>query len=181
MTLTASLPSLATLSPIERTAHIRQMFEQDRKQMTLMLARQLNVSEVEIMRSLPPEMAEELDSTQWEAIIRAFESLESVHVIVSNGAATIECVGEFGHFSLVHGFFNVQSPMLDMHIRARELAAVFAIRKPSHVDGHETLSIQFFDSLGHAAFKVFLTFGGKSPSAKRQAQFAELIERFRKK
>jgi putative heme utilization carrier protein HutX len=179
MVLEQALPTLAGLNEIERATAIREAFDRDRKQMVLLLARQLGVPEVEVVRAMPQELAEELDFTQWEEIIRSFESLENVHVIVSNGASTLECVGQFGKFSKAQGFFNVQTPSLDMHIRANALAAVFAVRKPSHTDGKEALSFQFYDTQGNSAFKVFLTFGGKDPSAERQAQYSQIIERFR--
>ena len=64
------------------------------------------------------DIAYELDSTRWEEIIRSFEEFGNVHVIVSNGATTLEAFGQFGKFSNTDGFFNVQSKSLDMHIRS---------------------------------------------------------------
>ena len=158
----------ATLGPSltddERMLAIREAFEEDRSQMTLMLARKLAVPEAEVIRALPDGLSRELDSSRWEDLIRALEPLGKVHVIVSNGAATIEAYGQFGKFSSADGFFNVRSDSLDMHIRSGELASIFAIRKPSHVDGKETISFHFYDRRGNAAFKVFLTFGGHPPS-----------------
>jgi putative heme iron utilization protein len=49
------------------------------------------------------------------------------------------------------------------------------------MDGVNTLSFQFYDQSGAAAFKVFLTFGGNSPPPEKVAQFEELRERFGKK
>jgi putative heme utilization carrier protein HutX len=174
-----TLPNLHGLSAIERLGAIRRAFERDRKQMVLVLARQLGVAELEVVRAMPEDLVTELDFAKWEEIIRSFEALDDVHVIVSNGAATIECVGSFGKFSKTQGFFNVQSGSLDMHIRYEGLDSVFAFRKPSHTDGKEALSFQFFDQRGNAAFKVFLTFGGKDPSAERYAQYADIIEKFK--
>jgi putative heme iron utilization protein len=76
-------------------------------------------------------------------------------------------------------FFNVQTAGLDMHIRWQELGAVFAVEKPGHLDGAPTQSLQFFDRAGHAAFKVFLHFAGRSVP-ERAAKFAALREQFRK-
>ena len=74
--------------------------------------------------------------------------------------------------------FNVQSNSLDMHIRWPQLGAAFAVEKRSHMnDDVTTLSVQFFDRAGQAAFKVFLNFGGK-PSEERRQQFADLRTRF---
>src|SRR5215469_10092751 len=135
-------------------------------QMTMLLAKQFGVPEVEIVRAFPDDRAVELDARGWEDLIRRLEALGKVHVIVSNGAATLEANGQFGNFSTTGDFFNVQTSSLDMHIRWKEVGAVFAVEKPGHLDGKKTLSFQFFDRSGHSAFKVFLGFGGGIPSEK---------------
>ena len=160
---------------------ILEAYNRDRSQMTLMLAHQLKINEVEIVRALEDDVTHELDFSRWEEIIRAFEPLGNVHVIVSNGATTIEVSGQFGKFTNSDGFLNVRTQSLDMHIRSWELASVFAFRKPSHLDGHETLSFQFFDRRGNAAFKVFLNFGGKAPASELVTTYNTLIEKFKKK
>lgn len=142
---------------------ICEAYHSDRSQMTLMLAHKLKIPEVEILVALEGDIACELDFSRWEDILRAFEALGAVHVIVSNGAATIEVHGQFGKFTNAHGFLNIRTKSLYMHIHGWELASVFAFRKPSHLDGYEPLSFQFFDKRGNAAFKVFLNFGGKDP------------------
>ncbi len=171
-----------TLSPemtkVERQNAIRHAFNQDRSQMTLMLAHQLQIPEVEIIRALEGDTARELNFSRWEELIRAFEELGEVTVIVSNGATTIESFGQFGGFNNAHGFLNVRSKSLDMHIRGWELDSVFAFRKPSHLDKHESLSFQFFDRRGNAAFKVFLNFGGKEPAPELVEKYSEFIQKF---
>src|SRR5205085_10655844 len=97
---------------------------------------------------------------RWEGLLRELEALGSVRVLVSNSAATIEVDGHFGGFSTAGEFFNVQTETLDMHVRWQQLAAVFAVEKPGHMDGTATRSFQFFDQTGAAALKVFLNFGG---------------------
>ena len=164
----------------ERNQAIREAYNQDRSQMTLMLAHQLHIPEADILRALEGDTARELDFARWEEIIRAFEALGEVTVIVSNGSTTIESFGQFGGFSNAQGFLNVRSKSLDMHIRGWELASVFAFRKPSHLDKHESLSFQFFDKRGNSAFKVFLNFGGKDPAPELTQTYNELIERFAK-
>lgn len=159
---------------------IRNAFNEDRSQMTMMLAHKLRVPEVEIIRALDGDTSYELDFARWEEIIRAFEALGDVTVIVSNGATTIEAFGQFGGFSNKDGFLNVRSKSLDMHIRGWELASVFAFRKPSHLDKHESLSIQFFDRRGNSAFKVFLNFGGKDPAPELVQTYNGLIGKFKK-
>jgi putative hemin transport protein len=148
-------------------------------QMTLVLARQLGVPEVEIVRALPADRAVELDIDRWEELFRAFQDRGDLHVIVSNGAVTCEVVGRFGGFSIWGEFFNVQTPSLDLHIRSAQLAAVFAVEKPSHVSGLNTQSFQFFDREGAAALKVFFNFGGEA-TPEQVAEFDRLRQEFKK-
>ena len=153
-------PLSPDLTPDERLEVIREAYNADRSQMTLMLAHKLRIHEVELMKALEGDTARELDFSRWEELIRALEALGDITVILFNGAATVEVFGQFGKFTDVDGFLNVRTKSLDMHIRGWDLASVFAFRKPSHLDKHESLSFQFFDTRGSAAFKVFLNFGG---------------------
>ena len=158
---------------------IRAFIRENPNQMTMLLAKKFNVPEAEIIRAFPENRAVELDVARWEELIRSIEAFGEVHVIVSNGATTLEAVGQFGGFSTAGVFFNVQTDSLDMHIRWQELGAIFAVEKPSHLEGKNTFSFQFFDRSGHAAFKVFLNFGG-AISSERAERFAQMRDGFRK-
>src|SRR4051812_7004601 len=96
---------------------IRSAVERNPRKMTLQLARELGVPEVEVIRAFPADRATELDITRWEELLCSFEPLGSIRVLVSNGATTIEVDGQFGGFSTAGEFFNVQTDTLDMHIR----------------------------------------------------------------
>jgi putative heme iron utilization protein len=171
------MPPLITAEQRDR---IRTALRNAPAQMTLQLARQLDVPESEIIREMPDGRSLELDLARWQELFEAFEQLGTVTVIVSNGAVTCETRGRFGGFSRWGEFFNVQSDTLDLHIRHARLGCVFAVVKPSHMDGGRTLSFQVFDADGHSALKVFLNFGGR-PSAEHEAAFEEMRERFRKR
>jgi putative heme degradation protein len=158
---------------------IRAAVERNPRKMTLQLAQDLGVPEVEVIRAFPPDRVMELDIALWEDLLRRFEALGSVRVLVSNGAATIEVDGQFGGFSTAGDFFNVQTDSLDMHIRWRQLAAAFAVEKPGHMDGTATRSFQFFDQAGAAAFKVFLNFGGPI-SPEKEKLFIEMRSEFKR-
>ena len=162
----------------EQTALVREKLARNPRQMTMLLAQQLQVPEEVVVRALPEGTSVELDLARWDKLMAAFAELGEVHVIVSSGAATLESVGVFGGYSSRGGFFNVQSGSLDMHIRQPRIQSAFAVRKPSHFDGHQTLSFQFFDTDGAAAFKVFLTFGGQAHGAEREQQFDAIIQEF---
>ncbi len=147
--------------------------------MTLQLARDLGVPEVEVIRAFPPDRVIELNIACWEELLRGLEPLGAVRVLVSNGATTIEVDGQFGGFSTAGEFFNVQTDTLDMHIRWQQLAAAFAVEKPGHMDGMATRSLQFFDKTGAAAFKIFLNFG-KPILPEREARFNEWRAKFKR-
>ena len=170
-----------TEPPATESPRIREAFERNPRKMTVQLARELGVPELAVVRALPAGVATEMDVSRWEEMLRGFEALGGVHVIVTNHAATLEAFGRFGNFSTFGEYFNVQTKDLDMHVRFAQLAAAFAVEKPGHMDGVNTLSFQFYGRDGAAAFKVFLTFGGKAPPAEKVAQFNEIRERFVKK
>jgi putative hemin transport protein len=158
---------------------VRAAVEKHPRKMTLQLARDLGVPEVEVIRAFPPERVTELDIARWRELLEALEALGPVRVLVSNGATTIEVDGRFGGFSIVGEFFNVQTDSLDMHIRWQQLAAAFAVEKPGHMDGMATRSVQFFDRSGAAALKVFVNFGGPI-APDRETQFNEIRATFRR-
>jgi putative hemin transport protein len=163
----------------EMSDRIRAAVERNPRKMTLQLARDLGVPEVEVVRAFPPDRVMELDISRWEELFRGLEAMGLVRVLVSNGATTIEVDGQFGGFSTAGEFFNVQTESLDLHIRWQQLAAAFAVEKPGHMDGTATRSFQFFDQTGAAALKIFLNFGGQI-SAEREAQFIELRDKFKR-
>ncbi|MFO0967727.1 MAG: ChuX/HutX family heme-like substrate-binding protein [Gemmataceae bacterium] len=165
---------MPSLPPADLFQRVRTALESAPNAMFLQLARRLGAPEEQVVRALPEGWATELDIGRWEELIRRLADLGEVHVIVTNGAATLESVGRFGGFSVWEEFFNVQTPTLDMHIRWPNLGAAFALVKPSHMTGKKTLSIQFFDGDGHAAFKVFLTLGTSEPSEERRRAFESL-------
>lgn len=165
--------------PAETVDRIRSAVEKNPRKMTLQLARDLGVPEVDVIRAFPVDRVLELDIARWEDLLRGLEGLGAVRVLVSNGATTIEVDGQFGGFSTAGEFFNVQTDSLDMHIRWRQLAAVFAVEKPGHMDGTATRSFQFFDLTGAAALKVLLNFGGPI-SAEREARFVRLRSEFKR-
>ena len=150
--------------------------EQPRR-MTSQIARDLDVPEADVIRAMSRDKVTELDPSKWEQIIRDFEPLDKMHVICSSGAVTLESFGQFSHFSTVGEYFNVQNSTLDMHIRYKQLASIFAIEKPSHMDGQPTLSIQFYDRHGSSAFKVFFNFGDKVKEGRVEA-FQRICERY---
>src|SRR5580693_4518411 len=89
-------PKESNMNANDVSEHIRAAVEKNPRKMTLQLARDLGVPEVEVIRAFPPERVMELDIGRWDELLRSFEAFGSVRVLVSNGAATIEVDGQFG-------------------------------------------------------------------------------------
>jgi putative heme utilization carrier protein HutX len=170
---------VAQLTP-ELRQRICDRLQQAPAAMTLQLAAELGVPEVEIIRHMPDDRAIELAAERWQEIFEDLPGFGAVHVIVSNGAATLEAEGEFGRFSTWGDFFNVQTKSLDMHIRHRNLAAIFAVEKPSHMTGVKTMSLQFFDTAGQCALKVFPAFGNRAAPPEVQQRFEGMRAKYRR-
>src|SRR5436309_12154256 len=83
----------------EMAERIRAAVERNPRKMTLQLAHDLGVPEVEVIRAFPPDRVTELDISRWEELLRSLEAFGSVRVLVSNGATTIEVDGQFGGLS----------------------------------------------------------------------------------
>ena len=156
----------------------REAYMKNPQQMTSILARQCGLTELDVIGILPSELATPLDVTRWEDIIRGFEALGDVHVIMTNSSGVLEVFGKFGNFSQTGPYFNVQTKSIDMHIRPDTFEQIFAVEKPSHMDGISTLSVQFYNKEGSAAFKVFLTFGSKAPTPERRAQWDAIRKQY---
>ncbi len=183
MTTIQSTPTVAAPVNVESPAKvtregIAQTLAANPRKMTSQLARELGIPEVEVIRALPADQVTEMDASRWMELIERFPDFGKTHVIVNSPSATLEVNGEFGKFSRWMGYFNVQTPSLDMHIREDGVASVFAVAKLSHMDGVPVLSFQFYGPQGHSAFKVFLSFGGKETSPERQQLFNQLKSEF---
>ena len=129
--------------------------------MTVQLARELGVSEVEVIRACA--------AWRWSWTCPAGRSYPPLRAAGAGPrhrhqrGRDAECSASSGTSRTRSASISTSRPDLDMHIRPRQLAAAFAVEKPGHMDGINTLSFQFYDPTGPAAFKVSLTFGGKAP------------------
>ncbi|MBI1292175.1 hypothetical protein GC173_13185 [bacterium] len=123
---------------------------------TGMLADALGISEAEVLRAMPAGYAHELAVADMAAFVTGLEKLGLVYFVTRNDACVTEIKGRFGGFSKSGPFFNVSSEALHLHLRLDRVAAVFHITPPS-TDGKPAWpSLQFFQTSGEVAFKVFL-------------------------
>jgi len=150
--------------------------------LTASIARQVGVSEGEVMAALQGETAWALDPARFEEIMQVLTEWGRVMVVVKNPYAVMESFGELGGYSKEMGYFNIQTEGIDMHIKPEGIAAIYLVNRPAPTDGMPTHSVQFFDTQGQAIFKVFLmaTEGNRPPGPRAQAACDRLRREFQK-
>ena len=75
---------------------IQAAVEKNPRKMTLQLARDLGVPEVEVIRAFPPDRVTELDIARWEELLQSFEAFGSVRVLVSSCGTSLSDIIRIG-------------------------------------------------------------------------------------
>lgn len=143
-----------------KTEVIREWFKKDPSRMTMVASRHFEVSEGEVIKALIGQWPiTELRGDAFKEIMDGLKEVGLVRIFVRSRACVMECDGNLGEASFSNSgpFFNIDGGGLDMHIIHNEITSAYALEKQSHMnpDDH-TYSIQFYDSKGDAAFKIFL-------------------------
>lgn len=170
------------MSTSSKTEQIQEWFKADPSRMTMVAARHFEVPEavvIEAVQGLLP--VTELRAGEFQQIMEAMKEVGLVRIFVRSRACVMECDGNLGeaNYSLSGPFFNVDGGGLDMHIIHKEITTAFAVEKKSHMDAEDhTYSLQFYDSHGDAALKIFLWENfPRTPEAVVE-KFHEIVKRF---
>lgn len=123
---------------------------------TLFAARELGVSEREILRNIDDDGITEVSGSFFDSAMKEIAGWGAVTVIVTNDSAIIEMKTSVPVGQYARGFFNLHSDEspLGGHISFEEIESVFFISRPFM--GKESHSVQFFDKNGKCSFKVYL-------------------------
>ena len=143
-----------------------------------LIAQRLGVSESEVARCLPEGRSTELDATGIMDLIREFEPLGKVRVIVQNGRTVLETNGQFGGYSATGPYLNVRTDTLDLRIDTGGFTTAFALVNPGRNEGIETASFEFFAADCKSSFKVILAVNGNKEAPERFDQFKRLRARY---
>lgn len=158
---------------------IRAYFRNDPSRMTMMAARKFAVPEHDVVQALVGVWPiTRMKDGAFKELVESFPALGTMRVFVRSRAAVIESVGQFGGFSELGPFFNVQTETLDMHILPAEIASIYAVQKIGHDSDFVTHSFQFFDRAGDAAFKAYLWEDFPKVPEGRVRAYHELARRF---
>jgi len=135
---------------------VMEMVSKNPSQSTGAMAKELEISEMDVIRNLPEDMVKEVSKDRFDEIIAEVSTWGVLTVIVQNESTILEVKAPFPVGTYGHGFYNLQSKDTPVggHIRTDDLSAVFFVSKPFM--GLESYSIQFFNNNGNAMFKLYL-------------------------
>ena len=126
------------------------------KQYPMFLAKDLGVSEWEVIKELGEESFTEIPIECFDTIMHEVSNWGMVTFIVSNDTVISETKGELPNGSYAHGYYNFENSTIGIggHINKDSLNGIGFVSRPFM--GLESLSIQFFDKTGKAMFKIYL-------------------------
>lgn len=135
---------------------VMEMAQKNPSQATGAMAKELEISEMDVIRNLPEDMVKEVSKDRFDEIIAEVSTWGVLTVIVQNESTILEVKAPFPLGTYGHGFYNLQSKDTPIggHIKIDDLDAIFFVSKPFM--GLESHSIQFFNKNGSPMFKLYL-------------------------
>jgi heme iron utilization protein len=118
-------------------------------------AEEHGVSTLEVVRALPSEYRTLVPGFMFEEVMADLTSWGDVLLIVHTPGIVLECKGSIPPGTFGRGYFNIHgdSP-IGGHIKADNCQCIAFVSRPFM--GRHSCSIQFFDEVGSAIFKVFV-------------------------
>ncbi|MBF9002889.1 MULTISPECIES: heme utilization cystosolic carrier protein HutX [Vibrio] len=121
------------------------------------IAKQLQVSEKEVVAAFPAEMARLIDGCHAEQILTTIADWQtSVTVIVHSGGSIFEIKAPLPKGSFARGYFNLmgEAGQLHGHLLLDNVAHIALVSKAFM--GKESHYFGFFDPQGDSIFKIYL-------------------------
>ncbi|WP_260259297.1 heme utilization cystosolic carrier protein HutX [Vibrio intestinalis] len=135
---------------------VADIIEQDASMLPAAIAAQLNVSEFEVVRSLPKEMATLVEGIKAQQILESLVGFGPVTTIVQAGGSIFEVKAPFPKGKVARGYYNLmgEAGQLHGHLKVENMVNVALISKPFM--GMDSHYFGFFDAQGDSIFKVYL-------------------------
>lgn len=143
------------MSTSDRSARVRQALAQKPDAVLEALAAQHGLSLLAVIECLPAAMWKRISGEHFVDVMRDVSGWGDIAVIVHTKDAVFEFGGRLPAGTLGHGFYNLKGGgPLSGHLRHQNCRAIVFLRRPFM--GTDTLSVQFFNALGEAMFKIFV-------------------------
>lgn len=119
------------------------------------IAREYDVSTLEVVRNLPPAHRTILEGSHFADILQDVTAWGEILFIVHTPDIVLECKGTLPPGSYGRGYYNIHgdSP-IGGHVRAENCEKIAFVARPFM--GRESRSLQFFNAAGEAMFKIFV-------------------------
>ncbi|WP_110457536.1 heme utilization cystosolic carrier protein HutX [Shewanella algidipiscicola] len=157
---------------IKTTALIRTYLQNNPSAMPSQVAADLNVSEFDVVSTLPSEQVTLLALSQQDALLASLPDWGPMTTIIAVSGSIFEFKGHFPRGKYAHGYYNLitKGEGLHGHLKLNNISAIALVSKPFR--GSESHSINFFGAQGEVIFKVYL---GRD---KQRVLNASQLERF---
>lgn len=142
--------------PVDKEA-IMKALEESKTPYTAFVARDLGIPERDIFKALPEEECTELDIKKLPEIMTELGKCGLVLLIAKSGGAVLEVESDLSKQSESRGYYNIMGNIAHMHIMLDGMDTVFAVHREPESQKPMVYSIQFFDTEGKPALKIFLT------------------------
>ncbi len=155
---------------------IEAILQQDAGTLPSVMATQLKVSELAIIRHLPKGMVTELPASQFETVLQHIKQWGKVTTIIEVAGCIFEIKCPFPEGSNKFGYYNLMSEgnPFQGHLKAENINAIALVSKLFH--GTMTHSICFLDSQGQGIFKIYLGRNADRSFITGQEQQFELLK-----
>ncbi|CCO48770.1 HuvX protein [Vibrio nigripulchritudo SOn1] len=136
--------------------NVAELLEQDETLLPSTIAEQLNVSELEVVRSLPGDMTTMIAGESAQEILEGLVDWGPVTTIVHSMGSIFEVKAPFPKGKVAHGYYNLMGKQGEMHghLKLDLVKAVALVSKPFR--GKESHYFGFFTEQGDSIFKIYL-------------------------
>lgn len=133
-----------------------EILEKDPSLLPSDIAKQLNLSEFEVVKSLPETMVTLIAGVKAQEILEGLVGFGDVTTIVRLFGSIFEVKAPFPKGKLAHGYYNLmgRNGELHGHLSLDLMHDIALVSKPFR--GAESHYFGFFDQDGHSIFKIYL-------------------------
>lgn len=133
-----------------------ELLEKDPSLLPSDIARQLDLSESEVVKALPEEMVTVIDGSKAQEILEGLVGFGDVTTIVHSFGSIFEVKAPFPKGKLAHGYYNLmgRNGELHGHLKLDLITDIALVSKPFR--GTESHYFGFFDKQGNSIFKIYL-------------------------
>ncbi len=133
-----------------------ELLEQDPSLLPSDIAKQLELSECEVVKLLPEEMVTLVEGRKAQDILEGLVGFGDVTTIIHSFGSIFEVKAPFPKGKLAHGYYNLmgRNGELHGHLRLDLITDIALVSKPFR--GSESHYFGFFNQDGHSVFKIYL-------------------------